>query len=81
MRHSQVTVGRPMDPALVAARILAAARRGRPLVRIGAAAHAAWWLSRLAPGLYARLMAHRVRAELESPDAARGAAHDRGTDR
>ncbi|MFO1407877.1 MAG: SDR family oxidoreductase [Steroidobacteraceae bacterium] len=76
VRHAQVTVGRPMDPAYVAARVLAAARRDRPVVRIGATARAAWWVSRLAPGLYARLMARRVRAELESPDAVAATASD-----
>ncbi len=79
VRHDQVTVGRPLDPARVAARVVDAVARRRRLLRVGATAHLAWWLSRLAPATYARLMARRVRAELESADGVEQAAHDRGT--
>ena len=79
VRHGQVTVGRPLDPADVAARVVDAVARRRRLLRVGATAHLAWWLSRLAPGTYARLMARRVRAELESGYDADHPARDRGT--
>lgn len=79
VRHDQVTVGRPLDPAQVAARVVDAVARRRPLLRVGATAHVAWWLSRLAPGTYARLMARRVRAELESGHGVDHTARDRGT--
>jgi NAD(P)-dependent dehydrogenase (short-subunit alcohol dehydrogenase family) len=79
VRHEQVTVGRSLDPAAVAARVVDAVARRKPLLRVGATAHLAWWLSRLAPGAYARLMARRVRAELESTHGVDHAAHDRGT--
>ena len=79
VRHEQVTVGRPLDPAVVATRVVDAVARRKPLLRVGATAHLAWWLSRLAPGAYARLMARRVRAELESGHGADHTAHDRGT--
>jgi len=32
---------------------------------IGATAHAAWWTSRLAPALYERIMARRLRGEMQ----------------
>jgi NAD(P)-dependent dehydrogenase (short-subunit alcohol dehydrogenase family) len=79
VRHAQVTVGRPLAPDLVAARVVDAVARRRRLLRVGATAHFAWWMSRFAPGWYARLMARRVRAELESGDGAADPAHDRGT--
>ena len=44
----------------------------------GPTARQAWWLSRLAPHLYASLMARRLRAELESDAATTNKRHDRG---
>jgi len=79
VRHGQVTVGRPLDPADVAARVVDAVARRKPLLRVGATAHLAWWFSRLAPAGYARVMARRVRAELESGNDADHPARDRGT--
>lgn len=72
VRHGQIVVGGRASPAAVAKRIVRGAARGRRLLRIGATARLAWWLSRLAPGTYASLMARRLRAELESLDG-----HDR----
>jgi NAD(P)-dependent dehydrogenase (short-subunit alcohol dehydrogenase family) len=66
VRHAQVTVGSPLEPADAAERIAAAAAEGRHIVFVGRTAWQAWWLSRLAPGLYARIMARRLRGELES---------------
>jgi NAD(P)-dependent dehydrogenase (short-subunit alcohol dehydrogenase family) len=60
----QVVIGRPLSPSSVAARVVDAATRRRRLVLIGRTAHVAWWLHRLAPALYERLMARRLRAEL-----------------
>ena len=77
VRHAQVTVGRPMSAARAAETVVAAAERGRPLVLVGRTARMAWWLSRVAPGLYARLMARRMRDELESGDGPAGAGPDR----
>jgi short-subunit dehydrogenase len=77
VRHAQVTVGRPLTPEAAAARILAGAARGRRLTFVGRTARMAWWLSRLAPGLYARIMARRLRGELESDDEPAGAGPDR----
>jgi NAD(P)-dependent dehydrogenase (short-subunit alcohol dehydrogenase family) len=66
VRHAQLTTGRQLQPPAVAEAIFAAAQRGRRLLLIGRTARAAWWVSRLAPALYDRLMARRLRGELES---------------
>jgi NAD(P)-dependent dehydrogenase (short-subunit alcohol dehydrogenase family) len=66
VRHAQVTIGDPLAPAAVADRIYGAALRGRRLLLVGRTAWQAWWLSRLAPGLYEKLMARRLSGELES---------------
>jgi len=68
VRHAQVTVGRPLTAERAAERIVGGAERGRRLVLVGRTARTAWWLSRVAPSLYARIMARRMRAELESGD-------------
>lgn len=77
VRHAQVTVGRPMSAGRAAETVIAAAERGRPLVLVGRTARMAWWLSRIAPVLYARLMAQRMREELESGNGPAGAGPDR----
>ncbi|MFO1265994.1 MAG: hypothetical protein U1F67_03865 [Rubrivivax sp.] len=65
-RHAaRVVVGRPLAPEDVARRICGAAARGRARVLIGRTAHLAWWISRVAPGVYETLMARRMRAEIE----------------
>jgi len=65
VRHAQVTVGRPLAAADVAAAIVDGAARGRRLLLLGRTAHQAWWVSRLAPRLYERIMAARLRGELD----------------
>jgi hypothetical protein len=39
--------------------------RRRPLLLIGATAHQAWWVSRLAPSLFERIMARRLQGEMQ----------------
>jgi NAD(P)-dependent dehydrogenase (short-subunit alcohol dehydrogenase family) len=63
--HAQVVVGRRLQPEDVADRILRGAERHRRLLLIGSTAHAAWWVSRVAPALYERIMGRRLRAELQ----------------
>ena len=63
-RHAQRVVGVRAAPDAVADEIYEAARRGRRLLLHGRTARLAWWLSRFAPGLYARLMARRLRGEM-----------------
>jgi NAD(P)-dependent dehydrogenase (short-subunit alcohol dehydrogenase family) len=62
--HPQVVVGTRLQPDAVADRIRAGAARNRRLLLIGGTAHAAWWVSRFAPGLYERIMARRLKAEM-----------------
>jgi NAD(P)-dependent dehydrogenase (short-subunit alcohol dehydrogenase family) len=62
--HPQVVVGTRLQPDAVADRIRAGAERNRRLLLIGATAHAAWWVSRLAPALYERIMARRLKDEM-----------------
>jgi len=76
VQHAQVTVGRPLTPDRAAELIVAGAQRGRRLVLVGRTARIAWWLSRVAPGFYARLMAQRMRGELESSDTPAQAGPD-----
>ena len=64
-RHAQQIVGVRAAPEAVADEIYRAARRGRRLLLHGRTARLAWWLSRFAPNLYARLMARRLRAEMD----------------
>jgi NAD(P)-dependent dehydrogenase (short-subunit alcohol dehydrogenase family) len=66
VRHAQVTTGGRLSPDAVAERVYQGARRGRRQLLIGRTAVAAWWLSRVAPGLYEKLMARRLSGELES---------------
>lgn len=67
VRHAQVTVGRPLTAEAAAGRIVAAAARRPRMLFIGRTARQAWWLSRLAPGLYERIMSRRLRGEMQEP--------------
>ena len=64
VRHAQQVVGARAAPEAVADEIYRAARRGRRLLLHGRTAVLAWWVSRFAPALYARVMARRLRAEM-----------------
>jgi short-subunit dehydrogenase len=64
VRHAQVTVGRPLTAEAAAERIVAAAARRQRMLFIGRTARQAWWLSRIAPGLYERVMSRRLQGEL-----------------
>jgi NAD(P)-dependent dehydrogenase (short-subunit alcohol dehydrogenase family) len=66
VRHAQVTIGRPLTADAAAQQIVAGAARGRRLLLVGRTAWMAWWISRLAPSQYEKLMARRLRGELES---------------
>ncbi len=60
----RTVVGEALDPAEVAERIVCALERGKHLLLVGRIAVLSYWLSRLAPVLYTRLMVRRMRAEL-----------------
>lgn len=64
-RHAQQVVGARARPEAVAAQVLRAAERGRRLLLPGRTAKLAWWVSRLAPRYYARVMAQRLRGEMQ----------------
>ena len=57
------TAGRVLQPDDAAAHIFAAARRARHLALPSLTSRLAWWLSRLAPRTYERLMLRRIGAE------------------
>jgi short-subunit dehydrogenase len=62
-----VTVGATLAAEDVAEAIFEGASRGRRLLLVGATARRAWWLSRLAPRLYERIMSARLHGELGEP--------------
>jgi len=62
------TTGGQTQPAEVAQAILAAAHHNQRQLLIGSTAHAAWWLSRLWPSRYARIMKRRLQAEIFPPN-------------
>ena len=59
----RITTGVESSPGEIAERIFEAVAQGRTLLLPDATARKAWWLSRLAPGLYARIMRRRVGGE------------------
>ena len=52
-----------MTPDQAAAVILRGLEAGRDFIPVGRVAALAWWLNRLAPGLYARQMLRRIARE------------------
>jgi len=60
-RGAKTLVGNPATPEAIADQVYEAARRERELLLPGATARLAWWLSRLTPAGYARIMAARMR--------------------
>jgi NAD(P)-dependent dehydrogenase (short-subunit alcohol dehydrogenase family) len=59
----RITSGGESNAEEIAERIFAAVAAGRPLLLPDRTSRLAWWISRLAPALYARLMKRRVGAE------------------
>ena len=59
----RITTGGESSPEEIAGRILAAVAAGQSLLLPDSTSRMAWWLSRLAPGFYARLMKRRVGGE------------------
>ena len=60
------TSGKLLSADAVAQRAVAAVLARKPLQRIGATAHLAWYLSRLAPRFYQRQMRRKLAPEFES---------------
>jgi NAD(P)-dependent dehydrogenase (short-subunit alcohol dehydrogenase family) len=59
----RITFGGESSPEEVAQRVFEAVVAGRRLLLPDTTSRMAWWLSRLAPGLYARIMKRRVGGE------------------
>jgi len=59
----RITPGGESSPEEIASRVFDAVAQGRALLLPDRTARKAWWLSRLAPGLYARIMKRRVGSE------------------
>ncbi|MCE8514050.1 SDR family NAD(P)-dependent oxidoreductase [Ruegeria pomeroyi] len=49
-----------MTPEAAAATILRGLDRGRDMIPVGRVARLAWWINRLSPGLYQRLMENKI---------------------
>ena len=64
--HGQAVVGTRATPGEIADRIYRAAEKRKRLLLPGRIPRLAWWISRLAPGLYSRLMVRSQRAELDA---------------
>jgi NAD(P)-dependent dehydrogenase (short-subunit alcohol dehydrogenase family) len=64
-QHAQQIVGARARAEDIAAEILHAARKGKHLLLPGRVAKLSWWVSRFAPGYYARVMARRLRGEMD----------------
>ena len=64
-RHPQSIVGTRATPDAMAGKIHAAAVRERRLLLPDAVSRSSWWLSRLAPRFYERLMTRKLRQEME----------------
>lgn len=62
----RITTGGESAPEDIARSILAALAQGQPLLLPDRTSRLAWWVSRLAPGFYARTMKQRVRAEFQA---------------
>jgi NAD(P)-dependent dehydrogenase (short-subunit alcohol dehydrogenase family) len=67
-RHPQAIVGARADPAAIADKILRAAQLEQRLLLPDRVSRSAWWVSRLAPRLYARLMVRKLAQEMQ-PDS------------
>lgn len=61
----RATGGDEAEPGTIAARIVDAGRRGKRLCLPGRTAWLGWWVSRIAPALYERLMLARVGGEFD----------------
>ena len=62
--HPQSVVGKPMSAARVAADIYAGALARKPMLVLTPIGKLSYWINKLAPRLYERLMARQVREEL-----------------
>jgi len=62
--HPQSVVGKPTSAAKVAADIFKGVQARKPLLVLTPVGKLSYWISRVAPILYERLMARKVKEEL-----------------
>lgn len=65
LRFERSTTGTPLGPGAVALAIVRAARKRKRLLVLSPTGKLAYWVSRLLPGVYERIMTRRFRVELE----------------
>lgn len=65
VRHAQAIVGERSTADDIASRIVEAAQRERRLLLPDAVSRTAWWVARVTPRLYARLMVRKLGQELQ----------------
>jgi len=65
-RHARTVTGERATPEAVADQVYLAASKRQRLLLVGRTARLAWWVSRIAPATYERMMAKRLRAELDA---------------
>jgi NAD(P)-dependent dehydrogenase (short-subunit alcohol dehydrogenase family) len=63
--HPQSRVGRQITAASVAEAVIKAVTKRKPLVLLTPVAHLTYWMTRLVPTVYERLMARQLREELD----------------
>jgi short-subunit dehydrogenase len=64
--HPQSIVGTRATPSAIAGKIFTAAAKERRLLLPDAVSRASWWLSRVAPRLYERLMVRKLGREMSA---------------
>ena len=62
--HPQSVVGKPTSAARVAEEIFKGAQRRKPLLVLTPVGKLSYWISRLFPALYERMMARQLKEEL-----------------
>ncbi|MHC4393145.1 MAG: SDR family oxidoreductase [Planctomycetota bacterium] len=64
VRHAQAKIGKPASPADVAEMIVRSIERKKRLLVLSGVGKAAWWISRVWPRAYSRLMSRTQKSEL-----------------
>jgi NAD(P)-dependent dehydrogenase (short-subunit alcohol dehydrogenase family) len=65
LTHERGTTGRLITPQEVAETVYRGALKRKPLVIVGGTGKLSWWVSRVAPGIYARMMTRRFQQDMQ----------------
>jgi len=65
--HPRSTIGRILEPEVVARGIVKGLQRNRRILLISSTAKAAYWLARISPRLYAWVMSRKFQSEFNTP--------------